>query len=259
MDAAHIIQQRTGGQNSWGSRQLLTNDPLAGSRGRAIATMVSTDLLRVPKPIALQFRFQGPAVAATNFQLLDSGWQLFAPVDLRVTINRGIDVLGGATTDVVDVPVGEQVPIALVLAHKLTVTVALNTGSTTGFWCEVIAAPLDAVDFSALLGGPGGELGGYGTANVTRVAAAAADTLLLNSNDARRQFLIVNNSVQDLAVKFGLAPSLGAGAESFSVLLPGGVSAQYESPIGGYTGVVRGIWAAADAAGEALVTEGVRP
>jgi hypothetical protein len=77
---------------------------------------------------------------------------------------------------------------------------------------------------------------------------------LLAANQLRKQFIIVNNATPNLAVKFGLNASLTAGSESYSVLLTTGQ--RYEAPIGGYGGLVTGIWASSDASGEALITEG---
>lgn len=91
------------------------------------------------------------------------------------------------------------------------------------------------------------------TATVTRVAANASNVTLLSANTARRAATIYNNSAtQPLFVKLGATAVLTAGSESFTVrLVPG---AYYEVP-GGYNGRIDGIWEAADANGEALMTE----
>jgi hypothetical protein len=90
------------------------------------------------------------------------------------------------------------------------------------------------------------------------VASIAAPSILLFDAPTRRQFFIQNNATTDLALTFNalINPSFAAGGEMWAVMLPGGTNAIYESPIGGYTGQVNGIWRTADANGEALVTQG---
>lgn len=96
------------------------------------------------------------------------------------------------------------------------------------------------------------------TSTVTRVAANAASVTLLASNTARKGASICNNSNQSLYVKLGTTANIGAGTESFTAVLApkdtNGVGGYYEVPFG-YTGRIDGIWAAADAAGEALMDE----
>lgn len=90
------------------------------------------------------------------------------------------------------------------------------------------------------------------TSAVTRVATAIVNTTLLAANASRIQATIYNNSGSNLFLKLGATANIGAGTESFTVrLVP---DAFYEVP-GGYTGIIDGIWDAADANGEALITE----
>lgn len=96
------------------------------------------------------------------------------------------------------------------------------------------------------------------TATVSRVAANAASVTLLAANAARNGATICNNSNQTLYVKLGTTANIGAGTESFTAILApkdtNNVGGYYEVPFG-YSGRIDGIWAAADAAGEALMTE----
>lgn len=96
--------------------------------------------------------------------------------------------------------------------------------------------------------------GGSSTATVTRVATNVASVQLLAANANRRGATIHNNTllVSNLFVKLGTTAAIGAGAESFTVRLA--PMAYYEVPYG-YTGRIDGIWDAADANGEALITE----
>lgn len=96
--------------------------------------------------------------------------------------------------------------------------------------------------------------GGSSTAVVTRVAANAASVTLLAANTARRGATIFNSSpaAANLFIKFGTTANIGAGTESYTVRIP--PNGYYEVPFG-YTGKIDGIWDAADANGEALMTE----
>lgn len=90
------------------------------------------------------------------------------------------------------------------------------------------------------------------TSEVTRVPANAANVTLKAANANRRGLAVQNSATSNLYLKLGATADLTAGAESYTVkVVPG---AYYEVPFG-YTGIVDGIWDAADATGEALVTE----
>lgn len=91
-------------------------------------------------------------------------------------------------------------------------------------------------------------------AAVTRVAANAANVQLIAANTARTGLLISNNSATAiLYVKYGANAGLGAGTESFTQQIPALGNFVMPQPI--YNGQIDGIWSAADAAGEALITE----
>ncbi len=97
--------------------------------------------------------------------------------------------------------------------------------------------------------------GGGATSAVTRVAANAASVTLLAANANRVSCGITNSSPggATLYVKLGAVASLAAGAESYTVpVLPGGF---FKTDPGEYSGIIDGIWSAADANGEALITE----
>lgn len=98
------------------------------------------------------------------------------------------------------------------------------------------------------------------TAAVTRVPTNVASVTILAANADRAMAEIFNNSAaSNLFIKKGATANIGAGTESFTTRIP---------PLGLYTlptdrdgrvygGIIDGIWDAADANGEALVTEEV--
>jgi len=86
------------------------------------------------------------------------------------------------------------------------------------------------------------------TATVTSVASSITVVTIAALNTARRAIAIYNNSTADLYLKYGATAS----TSSFSVRIP--PSGYWEMPTRPtYTGVLTGIWSAAN--GAALVTE----
>lgn len=249
---------RVVGSELWGARITMVSPALAAAGNqtggkRTTAQFVRTPQFDVPLVFVVQWKFASSPDPGAASQPNPSN-SVTGPI--RIRIRRGIDKANGIDERIFD-GVGYILP-TIIIGHSLEISVETTAGHVEST-ITIDAAISCAVDESTLQGATAGALGGYATTTVTRVAAAAADTLLLAPGfQGRRQFIISNNSSQDLAVLFGAGvPSLAAGAENFTVLLPPG--AQYESPIGGYTGEVRGIWRAADAAGEALVTDGRIP
>jgi hypothetical protein len=85
------------------------------------------------------------------------------------------------------------------------------------------------------------------TATRLRVAAADADTLLLDCNTARRGAFILNDSGSTLRIAYGTEP---ATEKSFTVAIG---PRDAHTVAFGYRGMIRGIWERAT--GAALVTE----
>lgn len=95
---------------------------------------------------------------------------------------------------------------------------------------------------------PTSSAGVAATASISRVAASVTSVTLLAENANRRRLILYNESTADLYVKFGATAS----ATSYTVKL--GPGDTYESPTDWvYTGVIDGIWSAAN--GAAQVTE----
>jgi hypothetical protein len=91
------------------------------------------------------------------------------------------------------------------------------------------------------------EIERLSSASLANVTASASNVTLLASNSARRMAMIYNDSTSILYVK------LGATASSTSYTIQMQPYAYYELPIPVYTGIIDGIWVAAN--GSARVTE----
>lgn len=90
--------------------------------------------------------------------------------------------------------------------------------------------------------------GASASATVARVASSASTGTLLAANANRRRVILYNESTSDLYIKFGATASV----TSYTTKL--GPGDNYESPTDWiYTGVIDGIWAAAN--GACQVTE----
>lgn len=235
----------------WGNRVLI-GDPQAIPNARFKWTLVQTTHFREPIPIALQFRFQtavGGAPLTPN--------QNFSPVTavaLTFTIRRGLDTLGGATVEqftgtLLNLP-------KIVLAHSLGIEVELAGPLVGELFVECIATPVCCIDAEMLTGALSGDLGGFAQATITRAASNSVGPagVFMVADPTRRQFTIVNKATTNLFVAFGTTlVDLTAGAEKYTLFLP--PQATYESPVGGFTGQVTGLWDVTDPAGEALITE----
>jgi len=108
-----------------------------------------------------------------------------------------------------------------------------------------------ALDVS-VVDGNGDQLTGFdasrpATATLTSIASSITSVTILASNPARRKFLIVNESTRVLKLAFAAT----ATATAYSILLA--ANSFYESELGGYTGIITGLWAAVN--GNARVTE----
>lgn len=94
------------------------------------------------------------------------------------------------------------------------------------------------------------------TSTITRVPSDVVNTTLAAANPARTGLTVYNKSTANLFLKLEAGADIGVGTESYTVrLVP---DAYYELPFtdsGVWTGVVDGIWDAADATGCALVGE----
>jgi len=86
------------------------------------------------------------------------------------------------------------------------------------------------------------------TSAITAVTSAIADTIILSSNAARKGAVIYNESTAILYLRLS---SGVASATAYSVQVP--ANGTYKIELNEYTGIIKGIWAAAN--GFARVTE----
>lgn len=256
--------------DKWGDRAFLVQasdvSTNPGRLYRSRATLVDTREFPIPRPIALQFRFQTVVTNFPNgpgpFVPLAQNWNPTPSCDCVVSIRRSLGPDGGVSEEIYDTRTNTGFVLFLpriVLAHKVQIDVECFGGfdevGANSLWVEVWAAPVDTVQPTSLINPAAGDLTGYLFGNTSRFPVSAVSQDFLFPEVRRRQFIVHNNSqTQSLALGFGVTPSFAAGAELWSVFIPPG--AQYEAPIGGWIGAVKGIWSGADAAGEALVFEG---
>ena len=103
------------------------------------------------------------------------------------------------------------------------------------------AIPFDV----AVIDGNGDQLIGFdpsrpATATLTSVASSVVSVVLLASNPARRKFIIYNDSTKKLFIAFAATAS----ASAYTIQLP--LNGAFEAQMNDYTGVVSGIWSAAN-------------
>jgi hypothetical protein len=88
------------------------------------------------------------------------------------------------------------------------------------------------------------------------ITASAVTVPILAANAGRTQFIVQNTSTNaDLLLSFGGVAVWGPPIVG-SIVLPRGSFAVYESPIGGFTGDVSGVWNDPVPNGGAIVTQG---
>lgn len=87
------------------------------------------------------------------------------------------------------------------------------------------------------------------SSTVANVATATGSGTLVASNTARRSVVIFNDAASILLIKEGAAAAL----DDFSHKVQPGTSITIE----GYTGILTGLWDAADGSGKARITERV--
>ena len=245
----------------WGNVLTLTNG--APSTGRRHSAMfVSTPTFEENRQWKLEARFWNP----------DGGfWQTTYPAtvpgSITIKVDRAIDRDKGAVSEDFVVASGLPWIAPVVTAIQLNVTAQMDAGAPASVEVEICAVPTLCCDDGP--GGiPAGVANGYSVAPTSRfptdAAGAAAyitpaSIVVMAGLATRAQFFFQNRSAVDLAIRFGAGADLDPGSEFATMVLPGDISAIYESPANGecYKGPVSISISAADPTGYILVTQGV--
>jgi hypothetical protein len=175
---------------------------------------------------------------------------------LTVKVRRTSDPLSSPTEDVLVVDSGKVFPWDVFTSANFAIECAFQNfigGATVeAVWVEVIATRVADI-------GARSRIEGWGIIQKNAFVPftnAAGGVSLLDGRADRRQFIIVNTSTTgNLFINFGAVPSAGPPPQAVIVLPKNGFFS-YESPTGGWTGNVFGVWDTA-ADGGALVTSGV--
>ena len=252
----------------WGRRVLLAANGFAPAIGTppltGVNTLIETHDLGRTYPINVQLRFaesdtDGNAILPFSAAFPTSFVSQFG---CRFTVRRGTDMVAPVTSDeyIVQNPfggtAGQVLPFDIVTARSLGVDVEFfDTGSglPEGIWVEAIATIVTDI-------GDQNKIQGYGVSTLQGVLAAVAtpaNTVLLPAHADRRQFVVVNTSTNaDMILCFGEGASWGPPNVVGTIILPKNTFATYQSPVGGYTGIVSASWNDPAPNGGALVTEG---
>lgn len=255
-------------ERRWASERLLAvgNPPIPAAVKRTNrATLIDTGDLGTPRPIHLKFKYAvcdangNPAVGTTGVIWQDS-WPIPFSAFFRVTVRRGLGPTSGTVDEVYTVPSvssgsfdRDNIPFDIITCQSLGIDVEIAPGfvANPAIWFAVVATEVNEASLKD-------KLVSYNVATQRIVTAANATTLLLNQHIARTQFTITNTSTNaPLWVNFGPGAVVGPPPVA-TLVLPQNTFARYESPIGGYNGIVTGFWDNAAPDGFALVTEGTQ-
>jgi hypothetical protein len=230
------------GNNRWGNTVLL--------KGGQDYTFVQVGMdagadYPTPMAIALEFSTDGVIFTPSVPTTVGVGTVL-------VTLIKAVDVKAkGPLTESTALAPGDTLPFCTFLARGITVVIANGGEGATPLFVHCTVAPTTMVDCGSI-GNP--VAGAYSSATSTRLAAVAATTYHQAAQPTRVQLYIQNRSTADLFIAFGTTVNTTPGAESATVVLPGGISAITVNE--GYQGPVTLKFAANDAAGYALLTTG---
>jgi hypothetical protein len=250
----------------WGARIRVSTDNVALGSPNA-ATVISTGDLGRSYPIDVQFRF-ALSDASTGQPVLPWSpvWPfLGGPENLLIKVRRVTDPTASFTEDdfvlqSFGTVAGATVPFDILLSRNLGIDVQFSNGGAPAetIWVEALATIVTVPSKLNTIQGwsqsAAAGLGGFVAATAT-----PGNSLLLRAMPQRVQFSIVNTSTNaDLILGFNQAPQWTGPVGN--IILPAYVAgthvSTYESPVGGFTGEVRGSWNNAAPNGGALVTEG---
>lgn len=253
----HVDQ--TSHRQRWGQRVWLNTDPTVPTQKpftRPSATVVDTGDLGRSHLIDVQFRFALTNTTTGNAELpFVPTWSSGNSVGLKISVKRGLDPQATVAEDTYFIVENttNMVPFDIVAARSLTINVELTLpgGNLGQVWLDCIATIVDDVSTKdRVIGYPVGGVGVF----VPAVASPGRATIAAASSK-RVQFIVVNTSTNaNLILSFDSAASW-VGPHG-NIVLPANSFATYESPIGGYSGIVTGSWDVAVPNGGALVSSG---
>lgn len=222
-------------------------------------TLVQTDAFPRPFPWAVSARF---SVDGVNFFPAIPGTY---PNQIHFDFIKSYDVKTGPVKEGFDLGAGDTMPFCALIARSLTVSANISGETFADLWVQFVVCPTTQIDCAELVGPSGGTpiiTPGFATANQTRYPQASpiiAPNFLqvLAANPNRQRLFVQNNAAADLMVSLAAGANFTPGSEFGVMVLPGGISAVYESDAAQrYTGPVSISWAGASSpAGYALVTE----
>jgi hypothetical protein len=220
------------------------------------ATLILTRETPINEPIAYQLRFaetpSGPFTPALTAN---------ASTGAIINLLKSVDVKAGAANEQFSLFPGQTQPSCVLICRKLVITIqnlsqpGTDPGDNVTLYVEAAACPVTNVDCGEIV--PDETTGGYPNATTVSFTASTDITTFLAANTARKQFFLQNLSTN--ATLFFCLGTINPEVP-IALSLPPGLSAIYESPLNGYTGVVQGVWVTTigsdDPDGQAVVTEG---
>lgn len=249
----------------WGRRILLTvNDFIANNPNPTnVATMIQTGDLGAAHPINVQLRFAQADSNGNPILPFTPAWPVSLTTGnvLTVNVRRGNDPVAPVTIDTYQLAAdatgtaGPVLPFDIVTTRSLGIDVEYDFpgGFANGVWVEAVATIVTTLSRQ-------NQIFGWAVASQEGVlpsVASPASRVLLTAHADRQQFVITNTSTNaDLILSFAPTASWGPPVIVGSIILPKNTFARYESPVGGYNGIVSGSWNNAAPDGGALVSEG---
>lgn len=213
------------------------------------ANPISTQMFDQNIPIAYQLRFAlretGPFTPG-----------LPGAIDgVRVQLLKSIDLKAGEANEEFTLFGGNAQPSCQIICRKLSVILTSLVGEGgANVFCQVAACVVTNVDCDELRGM------GNGYSRITQqefIQTQATPVIIaLAPNANRAQFFVQNlSSDSDVYIQWGDNVAVGPPAVAVMVL-PQGISAIYESPVGAWTGEVTISFSNGSGDGGALITEG---
>lgn len=259
-DSPYVPKEKRG---RWGRRILLTDLPNLAPGRSASATIVDTGDMGKDFAVAINIRFGVVDFANPNNQpTVFTAQNPITPGGvLTIKVRRGISTDAPVAVDTYTMVIGtasDIVPFDIFLGRAVAVDISIS--GLAAIWIEAIASIVDQIS-------PRTAVQGQVTIQQnTRIPVTATPlnwgNILLPARRNRAWWAVTNlSAAQPLILSFDAnANFAAAGAEvGIIIVAPGGrtgaAGSRYESPMGGWNGLVTGSWAAADAAGGALITE----